>query len=63
MSVAHTETVTFGHTHGGKVKVTRDGAEAFGPREEYVATFPTLREARKALFELHRASQAGQAEA
>ena len=59
MSAPHTETVTFGHTYGGKVKVSPDGAEAFGPRDEYVTTFPSLREARKALFDLHKASEAG----
>ena len=60
---AHAETVTFGHVYGGKVFVTPQGAEAYGPRDEYVATFPALRDARKALFELHQASEAGQVEA
>lgn len=60
MTAAHTETVSFGHAYGGKVKVTPDGAEAFGPRDEYIANFPSLREARKALFDLHKASEVGQ---
>ena len=55
----HSETVSFGHDVGGTVHVKPQGAEAYGPHGEYVATFPSLREARKALFDLHQASQAG----
>lgn len=56
----HSEAVTFGHTPGGKVTVTREGAEATGPSGEFVAVFATLKAARKALFDLHMASEAGQ---
>lgn len=59
----HSETVSFGHTPGGKVTVTRDGAQATGPHGEYVGTFPSLRDARKALFDLHKAGEAGQIKA
>jgi len=54
-----TETVTLGHDYAGKVHVTDRGFETFGPSDEYVATFPTIQSARKALFELHRDSQQG----
>ena len=54
-----TETVTLGHDYAGKVFVTERGFEAFGPNDEYLATFPTIQSARKALFELHRDSQQG----
>ncbi|MFD1941306.1 hypothetical protein [Paradevosia shaoguanensis] len=51
------EIVTFGTDYAGKINVTGRGCETFGPADQYIATFPTIQAARKALFELHRDSQ------
>jgi len=53
-----TETVTFGTDHAGKINVTGRGFEGFGPGDQYVATFPTLKSARAALFSMHAAALA-----
>lgn len=54
------EYVTTGTTAIGHVNVTDRGFEAFGPLDQYLATYPTLDGARKALFQLHLDGQAAQ---
>lgn len=54
---ARTETVTLGTDYAGKIHITERGFETFGPLDQYLATFPTIQSARKALFEMHRDSQ------
>jgi hypothetical protein len=59
----HDEAVTFGLVPGGKVFVTSEGVKAIGPNEESIGSFATLGAARKALFDLHNAGEAGQVKA
>lgn len=51
------EYVTAGTSTIGLVSCTDRGFEAFGPLDQYLATYPTLEAARKALFDLHSSSQ------
>ncbi|WP_108461349.1 hypothetical protein [Devosia naphthalenivorans] len=52
-----TEYITAGTTTIGLVNCTDRGFETFGPLDQYLATYPSLEAARKALFELHKAGQ------
>lgn len=54
-----TETVTSGTVTIGTIRVTDRGCETFGPRDEYLATHPKIEDARRALFQLHKAGQDG----
>ena len=51
------ETVTSGHTHLGMVISNERGHEAYGPAGQYLATFESKARARRALFDLHQASE------
>ncbi|WP_421952109.1 hypothetical protein [Pelagibacterium sp.] len=55
--VSKQEIVTVGTVRIGTVNQTDRGFEAFGPFDQYVATFPTLSSARKALFDMHMAAK------
>lgn len=55
-----TETVSLGTEYIGRIFVTKRGFETFGPQDQYICTHVTIQAARRALFELHRAGEAGQ---
>ncbi|WP_173088939.1 hypothetical protein [Devosia sp. 1635] len=54
-----TETVSLGTTTIGTIRLTDRGYEAFGPADQYIATFCTLPAARKALWEMHCEGEKG----
>lgn len=56
---SRTEHVTLGTETIGTINVTPRGFETFGPRDQYLCTHVSIEAARKALFELHRASERG----
>lgn len=58
-----TEYVTAGTETIGTIRVTARGCECFGPLDQYLATYPTIEGARRALFELHRDGEKGPAKA
>lgn len=55
---ATSETLTHGLDQIGTIISNERGHEAYGPRGEYIATYDTLHRARRALFDLHQASEA-----
>lgn len=57
------ETVTDGHRPLGRINCKAEGCETWGPDGEYLAKFPTIQAARKALFEINRDGAKGLAEA
>lgn len=49
--IPRSEMVTDGHRPLGRINVKQEGCETWGPDGTYVAKFPTLKAARRALYE------------
>lgn len=52
------EVVMLGDERIGSITATKRGHEAFGPHEDWIATYPTRADAMRGLLDRHRDAQA-----
>lgn len=57
--ILRSEVVTDGHLTLGRINCKEEGCETWGSDGQYVAKYPTIQAARKALFELDRDGEKG----